>query len=131
MKIYPRLCALLLLVPGLVHAQKNEPPVNYKDHVQPILRKHCLNCHNADKANADLNVATYQALMAGGGSGEPIKAGSPDQSLLYKLVTHQAEPRMPPKLPKIPDAELAVIKKWIEIGAPETAVGAAKSVARK
>ena len=33
--------------------------------------------------------------------------------------------------PKIPDADLAVIKKWIEGGAPETAVGAAKTAARK
>ena len=32
--------------------QKPDPkaPVTYKDHVLPVLRKHCLNCHNADKA---------------------------------------------------------------------------------
>lgn len=131
-----RLLAILLLVPGVVHAQKKDPPkaeaaVTYKDHVQPILRKHCLNCHNADKASADLNVATYQALMAGGGSGEAVKPGSPDQSLLFKVTTHQIEPKMPPKSPKIPDADLAVLKKWIETGAPETAVGAAKTAARK
>ena len=35
---------------------------------------------------------------------------------------------MPPK-GKIPDADLAMIKKWIEGGAPETAVGAAKIAA--
>lgn len=123
--------AIVLLAPGFAYAQKNDPPITYKDHVQPILRKHCLNCHNADKASSDLNVATYQALMAGGSNGESVKPGSPDQSLLYKLVTHQAEPRMPPKAPKMADAELALIRKWIEIGAPETAVGAAKTAARK
>ena len=37
---------------------------------------------------------------------------------------------MPPKA-KVPDAELATIKKWIEGGAPETAVGAAKVASRK
>jgi hypothetical protein len=121
---------LLLLAPGLVEGQKAAPAVTYKDHVQPILRKHCLSCHNADKARSDLDVSTYQKLMAGGASGEAVKPGSPDQSLLYRVTAHQVEPNMPPK-GKIPEADLAVIKKWIEGGAPETAVGAAKIASRK
>ncbi len=125
-----RMLSLLLLVPGLAQAQTANSPVTYKDHVQPILRKHCLNCHNPDKARSDLDVSTYPKLMAGGASGEAIKPGSPDQSLLFRLVSHQAEPNMPPKT-KIPDADLVVIKKWIELGAPETAVGAAKIATRK
>src|SRR5262245_38091408 len=120
----------LLLVPGLAQAQKAASAVTYKDHVQPILRKHCLNCHNADKARSDLDVSTYQTLMTGGASGEAIKPGSPDQSLLFRLVSHAGEPKMPPKR-KIPDADLATIKKWIEGGAPETAAGAVKVAARK
>jgi WD40 repeat protein/mono/diheme cytochrome c family protein len=105
--------------------------VTYKDHVLPVLRKHCLNCHNADTAKSDLNVSTYQALMAGGASGEAVKPGSPDQSLLYKLSAHEEEPKMPPKGPRIPDADLALLKKWIQAGAPETAVGAVKNATRK
>src|SRR5262245_26003132 len=82
------LFTLSLLAFGFAHAQppKTDPPksdpakkadaVTYKDHVLPILRKHCLNCHNADKATSDLDVSTYQALMAGGASGEAVKAGN-------------------------------------------------------
>ncbi len=135
------LFTLSLLAFGIAHAQppkvdpKADPPkaaaVNYKDHVLPILRKHCLNCHNADKATSDLNVATYQALMAGGASGEAVKPGNPGQSLLFRVTAHETEPKMPPKGPKVPDADLAVIKRWIEGGAPETAVGAAKVAGRK
>jgi len=105
--------------------------VNYKDHVQPLLRKHCLNCHNPDKAKSDLDVSTYGALMTGGASGEAVKPGNPNQSLLYRVTNHEVEPNMPPKGPKIPEAELATLKKWIEGGAPETAVGAAKTASRK
>src|SRR5688500_19356860 len=119
-----RLLPLLLLAPAAVQGQAPKGAVTYKDDVLPVLRKHCLNCHNADKATSDLNVATYQALMAGGASGEAVKPGSPDGSLLYKLMAHQAEPKMPPKAPKVPDAELAVVKAWIAGGAPEPAVGA-------
>lgn len=134
--------ALLLVLSCLatpLYAQDAKPTdpakpaeaVTYKEHIAPILRKHCANCHNPDKATSDLNVTTYQTLMAGGSSGEAVTAGNPDQSLLYRLVAHLEEPHMPPKQPKIPEAELASIKKWIELGAPETAAGAAKAAGRK
>lgn len=131
-----RLLPLALLFTGLAWAQKPDakPPakvVTYKDHVAPILRTHCVSCHNADKARADLNVATYQTLLAGGSSGEAIAPGSADKSRLYRLAAHQEEPHMPPKQPRIPDADLAVLRTWIDNGAPETAVGAAKTAARK
>lgn len=129
-----RYVALALLTAGLAQAQtpKAGPAaaVTYKDHVLPVLRKHCANCHNADKAKSDLDVTTYQALMAGGASGEAVKPGNSGQSLLYRVTAHEVEPQMPPK-GKIPDADLAVIKKWIDAGAPETAVGAAKAASRK
>jgi len=105
--------------------------VTYKDHVMPILRKHCVNCHNPDKATSDLNVMSYPTLMAGGASGESVSPGKPDQSLLFRLISHQDEPAMPPKQPKIPVTEIATIKRWIELGAPDTAAGAAKNSSRK
>ena len=45
------------------------------------------------------------------------------------LVTHKEEPKMPPNSPKIPDAEIDVIRKWIEGGALENSgsVAAAKA----
>ncbi|HTU21841.1 MAG TPA: c-type cytochrome domain-containing protein [Gemmataceae bacterium] len=121
---------LLLLFPELAQAQKAGSPVTYKDHVLPILRKHCLTCHNADKSRSDLDVSTYAKLMAGGASGEAVKPGRPDQSLLFQVVSHQVEPKMPPK-GEVPAADLAVIKKWIELGAPETAGGAANIATRR
>jgi len=123
--------AILGTAASLAQAQPAANAITYKDHVLPLLRKHCLNCHNPDKATSDLNVATYAALMAGGSSGEAVKAGSPDQSLLFKVTNHDVEPHMPPKGPKIPEADIALLKKWIELGAPETAVGAAKAATRK
>ncbi len=138
MKFNLLVCGIAALWCASAFAQESKPEaakpkevVTYKDHVAPILRKHCGNCHNPDKATSDLNVLTYQTLISGGSSGEAISPGSPDQSLLYRAVTHAAEPFMPPGRPKLADAELAVIRKWIELGAPETAVSAAKLSIRK
>jgi WD40 repeat protein len=127
-----RYLSILFFTPQLLLAQAPKAEVvTYKDQAQAILRKYCLNCHNPDKASSDLDVSTYRALMAGGASGEAVKPGNSGQSLLYKVTAHEAEPKMPPKGVKIPDADLLVLKKWIDQGASETAVGAAKNAMRK
>lgn len=90
--------------------------VTFDDQVLPILRNQCLNCHNSDKKKADLDLSNYNGIRSGGGSGQAVLAGDSAGSLLWKLVTHQQEPNMPPKGPKLPEAELAVIKQWIEGG---------------
>lgn len=132
------LCSILVLLVAPLFGQENKPTgektknsVTFKDDVAPILKKHCGNCHNPDKATSDLNVLTYQTLMAGGSSGEAVTAGSAEQSRLFRAIAHLDEPFMPPKSPKIPEAEIALVKKWIELGAPETAVSAAKASSRK
>lgn len=88
----------------------------YDDHVVPILRNHCLNCHNPDKKKADFDASSYNGIMTGAGSGKVLTPEDPGSSRLWRVINHLEEPNMPPKGPKIPDAELVVIKKWIEGG---------------
>jgi Planctomycete cytochrome C/WD domain, G-beta repeat len=95
----------------------------YNDDVLPVLREHCNSCHNPDKLKADLDLTTYAAAMKGGSSGVAIKAGAPDASLLYRVTAHIEEPEMPPKKPKLPDAQIALLKDWIAGGALESAGG--------
>ena len=56
----------------------------------------------------------------GGGSGAVIEAGSSSDSYLFSLVSHTAEPHMPPKSDKLPDNYLATISKWIDGGGLES-----------
>jgi hypothetical protein len=93
--------------------------VNYKDDVAPIFNARCNGCHNNDKKKGGLVLDGYASMMQGGGSGAVVEPGDPDNSRLYLLVAHQEEPAMPPNSPKIPDAELDTIRRWIEAGAPE------------
>lgn len=89
--------------------------------VSNIFRSRCNSCHNTDKAKGGLVLESYTGTMQGGGSGKVVEPGDLDGSHLWNLVSHKEEPKMPPNSPKIPDAELNVIKAWIEAGAPETA----------
>src|SRR5688572_33207250 len=86
---------------------------SYNDDIVPIIKDNCTGCHNPDKFKADLDLTTYAGVMKGGSSGEAVKAGAPDTSLLFRVVSHLEEPEMPPKKPKLADAHLALIKEWI------------------
>ena len=87
----------------------------------PVIRQHCAGCHGADKQKGGLNLATYGVAMQGGSSGAVVAPGNPDKSRLYTMTAHKEEPVMPPSKTKIPDAQLAVLRLWIEQGGKETA----------
>lgn len=108
--------ALLCCFPGATAEDK----INFEDHVKPIFRAKCASCHNTNKKTADLDLSNYTAMMQGGGSGASIEPGDPDSSYLFMLINHDSEPYMPPNSDKLPDAMVNTVRKWIELGAPET-----------
>lgn len=95
--------------------------VTFNDHVLPIFRNACLNCHNPDKKKAGLDLSTYSAAIAGSDSGKILESGNPGASLLFKCIKQTEEPKMPPKGDRLSDAELAVVEKWIAGQLLETA----------
>lgn len=90
--------------------------VTFEKDVKPIFREHCAGCHNQDDAASDFAADGFDAVIAGGAGGEVVSPGDPDGSRLWKLVTHAEQPAMPPGGDKLPDAQLAVIRAWIEGG---------------
>ena len=117
---------LLLVIATTVSAADKKKPtpgkkakVTYEDHVRPILKARCFTCHGPNKKEGDLDLTTYGKLRVGGGSGEVVEPGAADDSYLWSLVSHEAEPFMPPKSPKLPAKELATLKAWIDGGVLE------------
>ncbi|HLF93235.1 MAG TPA: c-type cytochrome domain-containing protein, partial [Planctomycetota bacterium] len=120
----------ILSLAAVPSAWGQEAAVNYQDQVLPLLQNHCLSCHNSEKKKGDLDLSTYTTALSGGGSGELATAGDSGNSTLWKVVAHLAEPHMPPKKPKLAEAELAVFRKWIDGGLVEAKGGAAKKINR-
>ena len=87
--------------------------VTYAEHIAPIFRNICTNCHNPDKKKAGLDLTTYAGALAGSDNGPVIKPGNADGSLMYKVCTQAEDPTMPPKGDKLSDAELALLRNWI------------------
>jgi len=102
---------------GVSHA------VDYAGEIAPILEQHCVECHGADKQKAGLRLDTAGGLRLGGDGGAVIAAGEPTESVLFRVVSGLDPDRvMPPKGEGLNDAELALLRGWIEQGAalPET-----------
>ncbi len=95
-------------------------PVSYEKDIEPIFYKRCTVCHSGNLKEGKLDVSSYEFLMKGGKSGETVKPGKADDSILYKSIGRfAARPRaMPPKgeEPCTPE-ELALVKLWIDQGA--------------
>ncbi len=107
-----------MCAPSAVAQETAAEKTTYDDHVKAIFAQRCSSCHNPNKKSADLDVTNFSNLMQGGASGAVVEPGDPDFSRLFTLVNHDDEPKMPPD-GKIPQAEIDLIKTWIDGGALE------------
>ncbi|MFU7560022.1 c-type cytochrome domain-containing protein [Roseiconus sp. JC912] len=101
--------------------------VTFEEHVKPIFRQHCLNCHHQGDKKGGLALDTFGSVVEGGGSGEVVyDDGDLEGSRLWQLVSHADTPIMPPNQDKLPEPQLAIIKAWIEGGILENSGSKAK-----
>jgi WD40 repeat protein len=110
--------------------ETNSEKVSF-DAVQPILRKHCVRCHNEDQPRGDLVLTSLDKVLAGSSSGFVVVAGNLAESPLYLLTAHMETPKMPPNKPSIPQRELNVIERWIMSGLIEETQGSEKTVSKE
>ena len=83
-----------------------------------ILKEHCQMCHGAAVQQSGLDLRTREKILTGGERGAAVTGASLSGSWLWKLVTHNVKPFMPPGSSKLPDAKIEVLRKWIMAGAP-------------
>ncbi len=96
--------------------------VDFEREILPLLKANCLACHNKTTTKADLILETPATILKGGESGPAVVPGKSAESLLFKLATHEAKPRMPPKENKVSAVDftpeqLGLIQLWIDQGA--------------
>src|SRR6185437_1464796 len=90
----------------------------FKTTVRGILQKRCAKCHSGDKVESEFDLGTRESLLKGGTAGPGVVPGDHKKSYLYQLIAHLKAPTMPHERPKMPDAEIAKVAEWIDLGAP-------------
>ena len=95
--------------------------VAYTTLVRPILEARCVRCHGADKAEGRLRLDTPEGIRKGGEDGAVIVAGKGAESDLVRRIWLPSSHKdaMPPGGTRpVPAADAALIRWWVDQGAP-------------
>ncbi len=102
----------------------------FESKVRPLLVTHCYECHSeaAEKAKnlqGGLRLDNRAGVQQGGESGPIVVPGKPNESTLISSVRYADKAlKMPPKEPLSAD-QVAVLEKWVSMGAPDPRDGTA------
>lgn len=102
---------------GAAEAVADDVERFFETEVRPLLLDACGECHGARKAESGLRLDNEASLRTGGDSGSVIDLAQPDESLLLQVIGGEGGLEMPPD-GKLSDAQIAVLRKWVRLGAP-------------
>ena len=92
-----------------------EEPLVFEEHIRPILKAHCLDCHGAtEELEGSLDLRLVRLIQAGGDSGPALVAGDAEGSLILERIRSG---EMPPGDAKMPAEETELLARWIASGA--------------
>lgn len=110
---------ILASISSLLAVSSAGAAVDYTREVQPILQKHCYDCHGAEKQKGGLRLdVKAHALKGGEEHGPLLVAGKAAESILIKFTSGADEDMlMPPKGERLSSSELDTLRAWINEGA--------------
>jgi hypothetical protein len=85
---------------------------DFATQVHPILTARCTGCHNARMQQGGLTLEKHAGVM------KVVTPGNSRASLLMQRVTGQKPPRMPLGAEPLAESEIAILRAWIDAGAP-------------
>jgi hypothetical protein len=92
----------------------------FKERVEPILREHCLKCHNHELDDGNLSFEDRATLLRDRpNDGPAVIPGAPEKSPLVRAIRHKGNIQMPPGR-KLAGREIRTLIEWIKMGAPWT-----------
>jgi mono/diheme cytochrome c family protein len=105
---------------ALMTALSAQAEVDFDKEIKPIFESRCVKCHGEKKQKGEYRLDNAKDIVKPGESEEkPVVAGSPEKSLLVKLIsmTEDDDEVMPPKGGTLTKEQVAAIKAWITEGA--------------
>lgn len=93
--------------------------VDFSTQIKPILNNKCITCHGGVKKNAGFSLLFEDEAFAKTESGKPaiIPGDAAGSELIQRLHEDDPELRMPYEKPKLSDAEIDLLTRWIDQGA--------------
>ncbi len=87
--------------------------------VQPLLARHCWECHGPSKQKGGLRLDHRLGALTGGDGGPAIKPEQGTDSLMIRRILGEEGPdkRMPPKGSPLSTESVDLLRRWIDAGA--------------
>jgi len=117
------LAALASLLPLAAYAA-DRPAVDFLKDVKPILAQRCFRCHSSLEQESGLRLDSVPAILKGGDGGAIVAAGKSGESRLIAAVLRAGDLKMPPEGEPLTEAQIAILKAWIDAGASAPPDGA-------
>ena len=86
------------------------------DRAMRLLTANCLSCHNPEKHKGGLQLGTRADALKGGDDGPVLRPGHAEASLLFKALSAESDPHMPPKK-QLSAKQIDLVRQWISHGA--------------
>jgi mono/diheme cytochrome c family protein len=100
---------------------------DFERDVQPILKQHCVMCHQGAKPAANLKLDSMENLLKGSSNGAVVVAGSSGKSSLVQRLSADRATRMPPTGESLPAEKIRVLADWVDSLAVELSKNAGAS----
>ena len=93
--------------------------MDFAREVQPVLAKHCFQCHGPSDAESGLRLSSREAALRPADSGlAAIVPGDAKSSELIRRIASENEfERMPPDEPPLTAEQIRILRRWIDQGA--------------
>ena len=103
----------------LIQSCESSERVDFSTQIKPILNNKCITCHGGIKKNAGFSLLFEEEAFADTESGKPaiIRGDASGSELIRRIKENDLELRMPYEKPKLSDAEIELLTRWIDQGA--------------
>ena len=103
----------------------------FEARVRPILVARCIKCHGPNKQSSNLRLDSREAALQGGDSGPALVPAKPEESLLIQAVARTHEDLKMPPDGKLPEPSVAIMREWIALEAPWSAITSKKAASTR
>jgi mono/diheme cytochrome c family protein len=116
--VHPQALAIPIVLSLAAAAPADE--VDFGRDIRPLLARNCERCHGPRKQESALRLDSRQGVLRGGYRGPALVPGKSAESLIIQVVSgrHDEIEGMPPGGKRLEPAEIELLRRWIERGAP-------------
>jgi mono/diheme cytochrome c family protein len=92
-----------------------DKPVDFAHQILPLLKQRCSRCHTAGTYKGDLSMDTREDLLK---AKALIPGDSANSEIIARVTSTDTDQRMPAKGDPLPAEQIALLRRWIDEGAP-------------